>query len=325
MNSPNTSSGTSTSTATRKPAIKSSSKLAPRQHAKGILSELLEQLECYGQLMRIDKPIGIWLLLWPTLWALWISSKGLPDPWVFTAFVVGVLVTRSAGCVINDYFDRDIDAKVKRTQSRPLASGRVHPTEALVLFAALMMIALGLVLTLTRLTQLLAIVGGALIVIYPLCKRYLAAPQLVLGAAFGWGIPMAFAEHAGEVTRLAWLMWLTVMIWALIYDTMYAMADREDDLKIGVNSTAILFGQADVFIISILQGILLLALLLVGEVANLGMWYRLSILVTALFMLYQHTLIRNREPEKCHQAFLNNHYIGTTIFIGIALSYTFSN
>jgi 4-hydroxybenzoate polyprenyltransferase len=341
MNSPSTSTGTptstsagtpaskstssSTSSSTKKPAIKSSSKLAPRQHVKGIFSELLVQLENYGELMRINKPIGIWLLLWPTLWALWISAKGSPDPWVFTVFIVGVLVTRSAGCVINDYFDRAIDAKVTRTQSRPLPSGRVDPTEALVLFTALMFIAVGLVLTLTRLTQLLAIVGGALIVAYPLCKRYLAAPQLVLGAAFGWGVPMAFAEHAGEVTRLAWLMWLTVMIWALIYDTMYAMADREDDMKIGVNSTAILFGQADVFIISILQGILLFSMLLVGEVADLGMWYRLSILVTALFMLYQHTLIRNREPEKCHQAFVNNHYIGATIFIGIALSYTFSN
>jgi 4-hydroxybenzoate polyprenyltransferase len=317
MNSPNTPAS--------KPALKSSSKLAPKQHAQSILSELLVQLECYGELMRINKPIGIWLLLWPTLWALWISAEGSPDPWVFTVFVIGVLVTRSAGCVINDYFDRNIDAQVSRTQSRPLASGRVDPTEALVLFAALMLIAVGLVVTLSQLTQLLAVVGGALIVIYPLCKRYLAAPQLVLGAAFGWGIPMAFAEHAGEVTRLAWLMWLTVMMWALIYDTMYAMADREDDLKIGVNSTAILFGQADVFIISVLQVMLLFAFLLVGEVANLGMWYRLSILVTALFMLYQHTLIRNREPEKCHQAFLNNHYIGATIFIGIALSYTFSD
>ncbi len=317
MNSPDTSE--------KKPASKSSSKPALWRHIKSILSELLEQLERYGQLMRIDKPIGIWLLMWPTLWALWVSAKGSPDPWVFTTFVVGVVVTRSAGCVINDYFDRNIDAQVRRTQSRPLASGQVHPTEALVMFTALMIVALGLVLTLTRLTQLLAIVGGVLIIIYPLCKRYLAAPQLVLGAAFGWGIPMAFAEQAGEITRLAWLMWLAVMIWALIYDTMYAMSDREDDLKIGVNSTAILFGQADIFIIGILQGILLLALLLIGEVANLDMWYRLSVMVTALFMLYQYTLIRKREPEKCHQAFLNNHYIGATIFIGIALSYTFSS
>jgi 4-hydroxybenzoate polyprenyltransferase len=292
---------------------------------KGLLKEFLTQLEGYGQLMRIDKPIGIWLLLWPTLWALWISAKGSPDSWVFTAFVLGVMVTRSAGCVINDYVDRDIDSRVKRTQDRPLSSGRVAPLEALVLFGALMMIALGLVLTLSTQTQLLAIVGAALIVAYPFCKRFLAAPQLVLGAAFGWSIPMAFVAQTGTISRLAWLMFIAVIVWALIYDTMYAMADREDDLRIGVNSTAILFGDADVFIISILHVVLLLSLLLVGEVAALGNWYRLSLLVVALFMLYQHGLIRNRVPEKCHQAFLNNHYIGATVFIGILLSYTFSN
>ena len=292
---------------------------------KGLLTELLAQLEGYGQLMRLDKPIGIWLLLWPALWALWISADGSPDSWIFTAFVLGVVVTRSAGCVINDYVDRDIDPKVKRTKDRPIASGRIAPMEALVLFAALMMIALGLVLTLSTQTQLLAIVGATLIVAYPFCKRFLAAPQLVLGAAFGWSIPMAFAAQTGAVPRLAWLMFLAVVVWALIYDTMYAMADREDDLRIGVNSTAILFGEADVFIISILQVVLLLSLLLVGEVAALGMWYRLSLLVAALFMLYQHGLIRDREPQKCHQAFLNNHYIGATVFVGILLSYIFSN
>jgi 4-hydroxybenzoate polyprenyltransferase len=296
-------------------------KLPKRSELEGVLSELLAQLDLYGRLMRIDRPIGFWLLLWPTLWALWISADGSPDPWVFTAFVLGVLLTRSAGCVINDYVDRDIDPQVERTKGRPLAAGQIAPAEALLLFAALMMMALGLVLTLSRLTQLLAIVGALLIVAYPFCKRFLAAPQLVLGAAFGWSIPMAFAEQAGEVTRLAWLMWIAVVIWALIYDTMYAMADREDDLRIGVNSTAILFGQADVFIISILQVLLLLALLLVGEVAALGMWYRLSLLFAALFMLYQHSLIRNREPEKCFQAFVNNHYVGAAVFTGIMLSY----
>jgi 4-hydroxybenzoate polyprenyltransferase len=288
-----------------------------------LLQELLTQLELYGQLMRIDKPIGTLLLLWPTLWALWISAAGKPDAWVFTAFVLGVFVTRSAGCVINDYVDRDIDPQVERTRSRPLASGKIAPAEALILFGALMMIALGLVLTLSTTTQLLAIVGAALIVGYPFCKRWLAAPQLVLGAAFGWSIPMAFAAQTGDIPRLAWLMWLTVVVWALIYDTMYAMADREDDLKIGVNSTAILFGEADVFIISILQFVLLLAFLLIGEVAQLGMWFRLSVLVAALFMLYQYNLIRNREPENCFRAFLNNHFIGMTIFTGILLGYTF--
>jgi len=289
-----------------------------------LLQELLTQLELYGQLMRIDKPIGTLLLLWPTLWALWISAAGKPDAWVFTAFVLGVFVTRSAGCVINDYVDRDIDPQVERTRSRPLASGKIAPAEALILFGALMMIALGLVLTLSTTTQLLAIVGAALIVGYPFCKRWLAAPQLVLGAAFGWSIPMAFAAQTGDIPRLAWLMWLTVVVWALIYDTMYAMADREDDLKIGVNSTAILFGEADVFIISILQGVLLLALLLIGEVAQLGMWFSLSVFVSALFMLYQYGLIRNREPENCFRAFLNNHYVGMTIFIGVLLAYTFN-
>jgi len=293
-----------------------------RPDASGIFSELLQQADAYAQLMRIDKPIGIWLLLWPTLWALWISGEGSPDSWTFAAFVLGVLVTRSAGCVINDYVDRDIDPQVTRTKDRPLASGRVTPAEALVLFAALMMIALGLVLSLSRSTQLLAVVGAVLIVAYPFCKRFLAAPQLVLGAAFGWSIPMAFAEQAGEVTRLAWLMWLSVVVWALIYDTMYAMADREDDIKVGVNSTAILFGQADVFIISVLQVILLLSLLLVGEVAELGLWYRLGLLIAALFMLYEYRLIRARDPQKCFQAFLNNHYIGAAVFAGVVLSYT---
>ncbi len=293
-----------------------------RPNASGIFAELFKQFDAYGQLMRLNKPIGIWLLLWPTLWALWVSAAGSPDPWVFTAFVLGVFLTRSAGCVMNDYADRNIDPLVERTKNRPIASGRVAASEALVLFVALMMIALGLVLTLSQTTQLLAIVGAVLIVVYPFCKRFLAAPQLVLGAAFGWSIPMAFAEQAGEITRLAWLMWISVVIWALIYDTMYAMADREDDIKIGINSTAVLFGQADVFIICVLQVILLLSLLLVGEVAKLGMWYQLSLLVAALFMLYEYTLIRDRDPQKCFQAFLNNHYIGASVFVGVMLSYT---
>ena len=284
---------------------------------------LQQQLGLYARLMRLDRPIGIWLLLWPTLWALWIAGEGKPDAWVFTVFVVGVVVMRSAGCVINDYADRDFDGKVERTRDRPLATGSIDPTEALVLFGALALIALGLVLSLNRQTQLLAIGAALLTVIYPFCKRYIAAPQLVLGAAFAWGVPMAFAAQTGSVPRLAWLMWLTVVIWAVVYDTMYAMADREDDLKLGLNSTAILFGQADLYIVGILQTILLLSLFLIGEVATLGMWYRLAVLVTAFFMLYQFSLIRQREPENCFRAFLNNRYVGATIFIGIALAYTF--
>jgi len=290
---------------------------------QGILAELGRQLGHYARLMRIDRPIGIWLLLWPTLWALWISSSGQPDPWVFTVFVLGALVMRSAGCVINDYADRKLDGKVARTRNRPLVTGDVAPVEALVLFIALALIAIGLVLTLDRLTQMLAAGAALLTVVYPFCKRFLAAPQLVLGIAFAWAVPMAFAAHTGEIPRLAGLLALAVVVWAVAYDTMYAMADRQDDLKAGIRSTAILFGQADVFVIAILQVILLLALLLVGEVAQLGMWFRLSLLVSALFMLYQFTLIRTRDPANCFRAFLNNRHIGATVFAGIVLSYTF--
>jgi 4-hydroxybenzoate polyprenyltransferase len=299
-------------------------KISVPKLASGTINELHQQLGHYARLMRLDRPIGIWLLLWPTLWGLWISSEGAPDPWVFTVFVIGVLVMRSAGCVINDYVDREIDPRVERTRNRPLATGAIDPTEALIIFGALSMIAVGLVLTLNRQTQILAIAAGFLTVIYPFCKRYIAAPQLVLGAAFAWSIPMAFAAQTESIPRLAWLMWLTVLIWAVIYDTMYAMADREDDLKLGINSTAILFGPADIYIVGILQAILILSLFLVGEVAALGMWYRLGVLIAALFMLYQFSLIRQREPQNCFRAFLNNQHVGMTIFIGIVLAYTFN-
>jgi 4-hydroxybenzoate polyprenyltransferase len=301
-------------------------KTAPRRPARwpGLLAELGRQAADYAQLTRLNRPIGIWLLLWPTLWAIWISGNGSPDPWIFTVFVAGVVIMRSAGCVINDYADRNFDGKVERTRDRPLPSGRVAPIEALVLFVALAIIAIGLVLTLNRQTQLLAVVAGLITIVYPFCKRFFVAPQLVLGCAFGMAIPMAFAAQTGEVPRLAWLMFLSVVIHAIVYDTMYAMSDREWDLRLGIKSTAILFGQADVFLISILQVMLLLALLLIGEVAWLGMWYRLSLPIVALFMLYQHGLIRHRDPEKCFQAFLNNQYVGLTVFVGIVLDYIFS-
>lgn len=287
-------------------------------------SELLDQAWQYARLMRLDKPIGIWLLLWPTLWGLWIAGKGRPDQGVFTVFVVGVVVMRSAGCVINDFADRKFDPQVDRTRDRPMASGKVRSLEALILFSALSLIAIGLVLTMNRLTQLIAIAGGLLTVIYPFSKRYISTPQLILGAAFGLSIPMAFAAQTGEVPRLAWLMWLTVVVWAIAYDTMYAMADRADDLRVGIKSTAILFGQADVFIVTLLQLSLLISLLLVGQGAGLGIWYLLSLGAGAALMLYQHLLIRDRNPEKCFRAFLNNQYFGATIFAGILLDFTFS-
>jgi 4-hydroxybenzoate polyprenyltransferase len=302
----------------------SRSKSSVKQNAAGILGEFGQQLSLYGQLMRLHKPIGIWLLLWPTLWGLWIAADGMPDEWVFTVFVLGVIVMRSAVCVINDYADRNFDGQVERTSDRPLASGAVAPVEALVLFTALSFIAIGLVLTLDPFTQKLAIGAAVLTVAYPFFKRFFVAPQLILGAAFGWSIPMAFAAQRGEIPRVAWLMWIAVLVWAVIYDTMYAMTDREDDRKLGIRSTAILFGQADVFIISVLQFVLLVALFLSGEVAALGMWFRLSLLVVALLMLYQFSLIRSREPEKCFRAFMNNQYIGATVFAGTVLSYTFT-
>jgi len=290
----------------------------------GLLREVWQQLRLYASLMRLDRPIGIWLLLWPTLWGLWISGEGHPDPWIFAVFVVGVIVMRSAGCVINDYAERNFDGKVKRTRNRPLVTGRIAPTEALVLFAALCLIALGLVLTLNRLTQLLAIGAAVLTIIYPFSKRFFAAPQLLLGAAFALSIPMAFAAQTGSVPRLGWLMWLTVMIWTVIYDTIYAMVDRADDLRLGIRSTAIMFGPADVFIINLLQAVFLLALFLIGEVAFLGLWFKLAVLVAGVLMFYQAMLIRQREPEACFKAFLHNRHIGAVVFAGIVLAYTFA-
>lgn len=290
-----------------------------------LIAELISQARQYAHLMRLDKPIGIWLLLWPTLWGLWIAAEGQPDPKIFLVFVLGVITMRSAGCVINDFADRKIDPKVARTRARPLAAGTVAPVEALILFFALGLIAIALVLTLDPLTRMLAVVGAVLTVIYPFMKRFFSAPQLILGAAFGWGIPMAFAAQTGSIPRLAWLMWLTVIIWAVIYDTMYAMADRADDLKVGIKSTAILFGSADVFIVTLLQITLVLALALMGAAAQLGSWFLGFLAIAAGLLVFQHMLIKNRRPEQCFRAFMTHHYFGATIFAGIALDYLFKS
>jgi len=286
--------------------------------------ELANQARQYARLMRLDKPIGIWLLLWPTLWALWIAGAGHPDPRLFLVFVSGVIVTRSAGCVINDFADRHYDGQVKRTKNRPLASGAVTPAEAIVLFIALGLIAIALVLTLDPLTWSLAVIGALLTILYPFMKRLIAAPQLFLGAAFGWGVPMAFAAQTGRIPRLAWLIWLAVIVWAVIYDTIYAMVDREDDLKLGIKSTAILFGGTDVFMITLLQVVLMLAFWLIGADAHLGAWYFAGTLIAGLFFFYQYLLIRRRQPDACFRAFMNNHYVGAAVFFGILLDYTFS-
>jgi len=286
--------------------------------------QLLTQLRNYGKLMRVDKPIGIWLLLWPTLWALWLAGEGHPDSGLFVVFVLGVFFMRSAGCVLNDIVDRNIDPYVERTRTRPIASGAVAPTEAFILFVALALIAVGLATMLNRPAQLLAIVAGTLTVAYPFIKRYVSIPQFILGAAFGWAVPMAFAAQTGETPQLAWLVFGTALIWAVIYDTFYAMVDREDDRKLGVKSTALLFGDMDLFVIAGLQIVMLVALLFVGSQAELGSWYFAAVAVSAALMGYHQWLARDRQPAGCFAAFLHNHIIGLVIFIGIVLSFTFS-
>ncbi len=277
----------------------------------------------YARLMRLNRPIGAYLLLWPTLWSLWISADGKPDARIFTIFVAGVWLMRSAGCVINDYADRRFDPHVERTKDRPLAAGRVSAAEALVLFTILSMTALMLALRLNRLSLRLALVGAFLAVTYPFLKRFLSVPQLYLGLSFGWGIPMAFAAQTDRVPRLAWLLFLANLLWVTVYDTIYAMVDRDDDLKIGIRSTAILFGDSDRHIIAVLQAMTLLALALVGRSAGLGGWYWGGLGAAGLLFAQQLWSIRGREPKACFQAFLNNHYVGLSVFIGILLNYQF--
>ena len=284
----------------------------------------VSQVRNYSKLMRVDKPIGLWLLLWPTLWALWLAGEGHPDPGLFVVFVFGVFIMRSAGCVLNDYADRKIDPYVERTRTRPIASGAVAPTEALILFAALGLIAIGLAALLPPQAQLLAIVAAALTVVYPFVKLYISIPQFVLGAAFGWAVPMAFAAQTGETPQLAWLVFGVALIWAVIYDTFYAMVDRDDDVKVGVKSTAILFGDVDLFVIAGLQTLMLLGLIFVGLRAGLGFWYYASVVVAGGLMAYHLWLARDRQPAGCFAAFLHNHHIGLVIFIGIVLDYAFN-
>lgn len=275
----------------------------------------------YARLVRLHRPIGTWLLLWPTLWAIWIAAEGQPSGELFLIFVIGTVVLRSAGCIINDFADRKIDRQVARTRDRPLATGEVPLVGAFVALIVLMTLGLLLVLLLNPLTQALALVGALLTLAYPFAKRLIAAPQFVLGIAFAWGVPMAFAAELGEVPRLGWLLFIVTMVWVVIYDTEYAMTDRPDDVKLGVNSTAILFGDMDRAFIGGLQLMLLLGLFLVGHSAELGGWYLAGVGAAAAFMLYQQRLIRGREPQRCFEAFLNNAWLGVAVFAGLALDY----
>ncbi len=271
----------------------------------------------YALLMRLNRPIGILLLLWPTLWALWIAGDGKPDVLVTLVFVAGVVLMRSAGCVINDYADRNIDPHVQRTAERPLAAGRVSPREALILFALLGLVAFGLVLLLNRLTIVLSVVAVLLAVSYPFAKRYTHLAQVHLGAAFGWAVPMAFAAQTNSLPAVAWLLFFITVLWATVYDTMYAMVDRADDLRIGVKSTAVLFAAKDKMIIGLLQIVLLLLLVVVGRQLCLNVYYYLALAAAFGLALFQQYLIKDRVTAQCFRAFLNNNWFGAVIFIGI--------
>ncbi len=280
-----------------------------------------EQFYQYSLLTRLNKPIGIFLLLWPTLWALWLAAGGFPSWSVLIVFILGTVLMRSAGCAINDYADRDFDAHVQRTKDRPLAQGTVSPKEALLVALVLAFLAFLLVLTMNALTIKLSFIAVSLAALYPFTKRFTFIPQVFLGAAFAMAVPMAFAAQTGEVPTLAWLVFVIALTWPVAYDTMYAMVDRADDVKIGLKSTAILFGELDVIATMFLQLMVLCGLYFVGQRAELGWIYWLGIIVAAGLMVYQYFLIREREPAKCFAAFLNNHYVGMVVFVCIALDY----
>lgn len=277
----------------------------------------MSKIRDYLELMRMHRPIGTLLLLWPTYWALFLAGHGRPDPLLVLVFGLGVLLMRSAGCVINDYADRNFDAHVARTRDRPLASGRVSPREALGLFFVLVLISASLLLFLNWLTITLSVIALLLAATYPFFKRFTHLPQAYLGIAFGWGIPMAFAAQTGQVPKLAWLLLAANIAWVLAYDTAYAMADRPDDLKIGIKSTAILFGRFDRLMIALLHGLALGFLYWVGRLAELSWPFDLSLLLAAGLALYEQWLIRDRDRTRSFQAFLHNNWIGMTIFVGI--------
>jgi 4-hydroxybenzoate polyprenyltransferase len=282
---------------------------------------IAERLKDYARLMRLHRPIGALLLLWPTLWALWIAGQGRPDLHVLAVFVLGVALMRSAGCVINDYADRNFDPHVERTRDRPIAAGRVSPREALVLFAALCLIAFALVLTLNRLTILLSFAGAFLAATYPFVKRFTHLPQFYLGAAFGWGIPMAFAAQTGGIPPVGWALFAANVCWSVAYDTAYAMVDRDDDHKVGVKSTAILFGRHDRAMVFLFHVLTLSLLAYSGALASLGLRYYAGLAAAFGFVLYQQHLMRERTRDGCFHAFLNNNWFGAAVFAGLLLNY----
>jgi len=278
------------------------------------------RLADYAQLLRINRPIGSLLLLWPTYWALWLAGEGNPDIGNILVFTLGVFFMRAAGCAINDFADRDWDKHVKRTKDRPLTTGRIKPREAVALFGGLCVISFLMVVLFTNtLTLYLSFAGAALAFIYPFTKRYTHMPQLFLGAAFSWAIPMAWAAQTGELSQITWLLFTANVLWTVAYDTFYAMVDRDDDIKVGIKSTAILFGDADRTIISVLQTMVIFILIIVGHRSELGTFYYLGLLAMACLFIYQQFLAKDRDRDGCFKAFLNNNWAGFAVFAGLAI------
>jgi 4-hydroxybenzoate polyprenyltransferase len=282
-----------------------------------------ERINAYEKLIRLDKPIGILLLLWPTLWALWLSSRGHPDWTIVWIFILGTALMRSAGCAINDYADRDFDAKVARTRERPLATGQVEPMEALIVAGVLILASFALVLQLNALTIKLSIVAVIIAAIYPFTKRFFTVPQAVLGLAFGFGIPMAFAAHTNHVPWGAWVLLAANVFWAIAYDTEYAMVDREDDRKIGIRTSAITFGRHDVAAVMGCHAFFLLIMIWIGRLFRPGWYFYLGLAVAAGLVAVQYRMIRDRDPADCFRAFRHNNWIGAAIFAGIFASFYF--
>ncbi|MBI3528625.1 MAG: 4-hydroxybenzoate octaprenyltransferase [Betaproteobacteria bacterium] len=283
----------------------------------------IERLTAYEKLIRLDKPIGILLLLWPTLWALWLSSRGRPDWTIVWIFVLGTVLMRSAGCAINDYADRDFDARVARTRERPLATGQIRPMEALMVAVVLILASFALVMQLNSLTIKLSVVAVIIAAIYPFAKRFFAVPQAVLGLAFGFGIPMAFAAHTDHVPWGAWVLLAANVFWAIAYDTEYAMVDREDDRKIGIRTSAITFGRHDVAAVMGCHVLFLLIMIWIGRLFRPGWYFYLGLAVAAGLVAVQHRMIRDRDPAGCFRAFRNNNWVGAAIFAGIFASFYF--
>lgn len=282
---------------------------------------IIDRAQQYWLLARFNRPIGTLILLWPALWALWLAGDGKPDLTVLTVFILGVVLMRAAGCVINDYADRDVDPHVERTRLRPIATGKVSSKEALTVFVILSLVSFGLVLLMNTLTILLSFIGVFLAASYPFMKRYTYLPQAYLGMAFGWAVPMAFAAQIGSIPPVAWVLYLAVILWALVYDTMYAMVDKDDDLKIGIKSTAILFGDRDREIMGGVQIVILALLIVVGQMQQLGGMYYAGLAAAAGLSVYQQVLIFHREKARCFKAFLNSNWFGLVVFAGLVVDY----